>query len=128
MIVLVFWTLLVLLLIPRHRFRAARRRLVSARDFAYGESANVPDDVRIPNRNFMNLLELPVLFYLACITVVVAAKVDAWSVGLAWAFVALRIAHSVVHLTYNNVIHRLRIFAAGVVVLAALWVRIATLL
>ena len=125
MIALVLWTLVVLLLIPRARFRAGRRKLVRASDFAYGESGNVPDDVRLPNRNFMNLLELPVLFYVACLTARVATQVDAWAVGLAWTFVALRVGHSIVHLTYNNVFHRMRVYAAGVVVLAALWVRIA---
>ena len=123
-VALVFWTLLVLLLVPRQRFKAAREGRVKARDFAYGESENVPPEVRLPNRNFMNLLETPVLFYVACLTVYVIGKVDIWSVGLAWAFVALRIAHSLVHLTYNNVIHRLRVYAASVVALLALWIRI----
>lgn len=124
MVVLVFWTFAVLVLIPRARFGAARQKLVRASDFAYGESGNVPDEVRLPNRNYMNLLELPVLFYIACLTAYVTGKVDAWTLGLAWGFVALRIAHSLVHLTYNNVFHRLRAFGASVVVLAALWVRI----
>jgi hypothetical protein len=128
MIVLVFWTMVVLLMIPRRRFGAARRKLVTARDFAFGESDNVPGEVRIPNRNYMNLLELPVLFYLACLTLVVTAKVEPWSVGLAWGFVVLRIAHSIVHLTYNNVFHRLRIFALSTIVLMALWIRIVAIL
>ena len=128
MIALVAWTLVVLLLIPQRRFRAGRRRLVSVKDFAFGESENVPGEVRIPNRNYMNLLELPVLFYVACLTLFAIAKVDAWSVALAWAYVAARIAHSLVHLTYNHVIHRMRLFALSVVILIVLWVRIATLL
>jgi hypothetical protein len=41
---------------------------------------------------------------------------------LAWVYVGLRALHSLVHLTYNNVMHRLIVFAAGNVVLAALWV------
>ena len=128
MIVLVFWTMIVLLMIPRRRFGAARRKLVTAKDFAFGESENVPGEVRIPNRNYMNLLELPVLFYLACLTLVATEKVEPWSVGLAWGFVVLRIAHSIVHLTYNNVFHRLRIFALSAVVLIALWIRVVAIL
>jgi len=42
---------------------------------------------------------------------------------LAWGYVALRIAHSAIHLTYNNVFHRLSAFAASNVLLVALWVR-----
>jgi len=57
----------VLLLIPFRRFRAAFAGQVGAGDFRYGESARVPGEVSIPNRNYMNLLELPVLFYIVCV-------------------------------------------------------------
>ena len=124
MAVLVLWTLAVLALTGRRRFKAARERRVTAADFVTGESANVPPDVQLPNRNLMNLMETPVLFYVACLTIYVIGKVDLWSVGLAWAYVLLRIAHSVVHLTYNNVMHRFRVFGLGIVVLLAMWVRI----
>jgi len=127
MIALVFWTFAVLLLVPRARFRAVRARLARASDFACGESANVPEETRLPNRNYMNLLELPVLFYVACLTLFAIGRVDPWCLGLAWAYVLLRVAHSAVHLTYNNVIHRMRIFALSVLVLVVLWVRVALL-
>ena len=42
---------------------------------------------------------------------------------LAWIYVGLRAAHSVVHLTYNNVVHRLAVYAASALVLALLWIR-----
>jgi hypothetical protein len=123
-VTLVLWTLAVLFLVPRQRFKAAREGRVKARDFAYGESENVPPEARIANRNFMNLLETPVLFYVACLTVYVIGKVDLWSMGLAWTYVALRIGHSAVHLTYNHVFHRMRVYAVSIFVLAALWIRI----
>lgn len=125
---LVLWTLAVLLLVPRARIRAARQKRVRVADFAFGESENVPPEARLPNRNYMNLLELPVLFYVACLVVYVIGKVDAWSLGLAWAYVGLRIAHSIVHLTYNHVIHRMRVFTLGYLVLVAFWVRILVVL
>ena len=124
MIVLVFWTFVVLLLIPRARFKAVRERRARAADFALGESENVPSETRLPNRNLMNLLETPVLFYVACLTLYVIGKVDVWAVSLAWAYVGLRIAHSLVHLTYNNVAHRMRVYALAIVPLVALWVRV----
>lgn len=127
-VALVLWTFAVLLLVPKARFKAARARQVRAADFAFGESESVPPETRLPNRNYMNLLELPVLFYVACLVVYVIGKVDAWSLGLAWLYVALRIAHSLVHLTYNHVIHRMRAFALGYFVLLALWIRILLVL
>lgn len=118
-------TFAVLLLIPYARFKAAFQGRVTAKDFRYGESANVPPDVTLPNRNLINLLELPVLFYVACIIFYVTNRVDGPALTLAWSYVVLRMAHSLVHLTYNNVFHRLAVYAASNVVLLVLWVRLA---
>ena len=121
---LVALTFAVLMIVPFRRFKAAFARQVTTRDFKYGESPNVPPEVSIPNRNYMNLTELPVLSYVACITLYVTRSVDAASLYLAWAYVALRAGHSGVHLTYNKVLHRLALFALSCVVLAVMWVRI----
>jgi hypothetical protein len=121
-------TFLVLLLIPYARFKAAFNRQVTVKDFRYGESANVPGKVSIPNRNLINLLEVPVLFYVACLTLFVTRSADHNFVYLAWAYVALRALHSLVHLTYNNVIHRLSVYAASNIVLVIIWVRLIAIL
>ena len=116
-------TFLVLLLVPFRRFRAAFAGQVGAGDFRYGESARVPGEVSIPNRNYMNLLELPVLFYVVCLLYYVAGTtVSNTPLTLAWVYVGLRALHSAVHLTYNNVMHRLAIFAASNIVLTVLWI------
>lgn len=70
----------------------------------------------------MNLLELPVLFYVVCLMLYVTAGVSPLAVSLAWAYVVLRILHSIIHLTYNRVLHRLAAFAISNAVLAAIWV------
>ena len=126
MVALAGLTFAVALLIPFARFRAAARGQVTARDFKYGESLDVPGEVRLPNRNMVNLLELPLLFYVVCLALYVTATVDVGAVYLAWAFVALRALHSLIHLTYNNVFHRLTAYAASNVVLVVLWVRWAS--
>ncbi|MGL4395611.1 MAG: MAPEG family protein [Hyphomicrobium sp.] len=120
--VLALWTLIVLLLIPITRIRAARAGRVHVKDFRYGESPNVPGDVSLPNRDYMNLLELPVLFYAACLVAYASQRIDPVIVTLAWAFVGARVAHSIVHLTYNNVLHRLVVFALGALIVMAMWV------
>jgi hypothetical protein len=115
-------TFLVLGQIPRRRFAAGRAGQVGAEDFRYGESDRVPGEVSIPNRNYMNLLELPLLFYVACLMYFVAGRTDVWVLAVAWIYVALRAAHSAIHLTYNNVYHRLTAFAVSNVVLGVFWV------
>jgi hypothetical protein len=119
--VLAFWTFSILLLVPIQRFRAAFAGKVSAEDFKYGESDNVPGEVSIPNRAMMNLLELPVLFYVVCLMFFVSNRVDAVVVEVCWVYVAFRVAQTLVHVTYNNVFHRLTMFATSNFVLISLW-------
>jgi hypothetical protein len=122
MFALAAWTLVILLLIPLARARSARRREIVIDDFKYGESPAVPPAVSIPNRNYMNLLELPMLFYVVCIVLYLTAGSSTTTTALAWAFVALRVVHSLIHLTYNRVVHRLTAFTASNVALVMLWV------
>jgi len=121
MVALVTLTFAVLLLIPVRRFRAGIAGQIKFDDFKYGESARVPPEVSIPNRNMMNLLELPLLFYVACLIYLVIGRVDQFALALAWLYVALRIVHSAIHVTYNRVRHRLIAFAASNVVLVMFW-------
>jgi len=115
-------TFTVLGLIPARRFRAVSSGRATADDFKFGESDRVPGDVSIPNRNYMNLLELPMLFYVGGLMYYVAGRLDEAALVVAWVYVALRTIHSVIHLSYNNVLHRLIPFALSNFVLLAFWV------
>jgi hypothetical protein len=119
---LAFLTFGVLVLIPIRRFQAGARGEIVADDFKFGESAQVPGHVSIPNRNYMNLLELPMLFYVGGLMFFVTGKVDAIVLGLAWTYVALRVVHTAIHLTHNAVRQRLIPFALSNFVLIAYWV------
>jgi hypothetical protein len=114
-------TFLVLVQIPFRRFRAGFAGQIKAEDFKYGESAKVPGLVSLPNRNYMNLLEMPVLFYVVCLMAYVAQRVDLKFLWLAWAYVALRVLHSLIHVTYNNVTHRLIAFTLSNFAVIAMW-------
>ena len=116
------WTGFVLILVLVARVRAGRRGEIKGEDFRYGESPRVPAAVCLPNRNYMNLLELPVLFYVICVILRVSGGVTSLSVSLAWAYVVLRVIHSLIHLSYNHVFHRLAAFFASNMVLVALWI------
>jgi hypothetical protein len=120
--VLALWTGVVLLLTGLRRVSAVRSRRLRQGAFRYGESPEVPDDLKVWNRNLMNLLEMPILFYVVCIGFYVTRQVTAAVVMLGWIYVALRLLHSFVHLTANRVIVRFGVFAAGNVVLLATWI------
>ena len=115
-------TFIVLGLLPVRRFGAVFAKQVTADDFKLGESSRVPAYVAVANRNFMNLLELPILFYVVCLMYFVAGRVDQTALAVAWAYVAARAVHSVIHIAYNNVIHRLTAYAVSNFILAALWI------
>ena len=119
---LAFLTQAVLILIPIRRFQAGAAGQITPDDFKLGESARVPAHVSLPNRAMMNLLELPMLFYVASLMFYVAGRVDEVALGLAWSYVTLRILHSAIQLTYNRVMHRLIPFALSNLVLTAYWI------
>lgn len=108
-------------LIPIRRIGASLRKEITPDDFRYGESPRVSGYVSIPNRAMMNLLELPMLFYVICMMSYVTDRVGSAVLYSAWLYVVLRTAHTVIHLSYNNVLHRLIPFAASNIVLIAMW-------
>ena len=71
--------------------------------------------------NFRNLFETPVLFVAAILTIYAASLTSLPYVALAWLYIAARIAHSLIHCTYNKVMHRLRAFLASLIVLWTMW-------
>jgi hypothetical protein len=119
---LALWTLVMLTLTAYQRIGAVVRRQLRSRDFKVGESNDVPHELRVRNRNLVNLLEMPVLFYVVCLSLYVTGLSDGGAIWLAWLFVALRVLHSLVHITYNRVTHRLVVFALSSFALLALWI------
>jgi hypothetical protein len=85
-----------------------------------GESAHALQHVKASD-NFSNLFEVPVIFYALCIGLAVTQSVTPWLVYGAWAFVALRVVHSFVHITYNRVMHRFYAHAASTALLFMMW-------
>ena len=115
-------TFAVLSLVPLFRAGDVTAGRLGTGDFKMGESERVPEATRLYNRNYMNLLELPVLFYVVCLIVFVTGTVTAIKVDLAWAFVAFRALHTLVHLTINRVLLRLSVFSTATFILVVLWI------
>ena len=85
-----------------------------------------PSDVVIKTGNhFRNLTEIPPLFYVVCLAILFTQRQDVIFLILAWIYVALRIAHSLVHLTFNKVPPRFSLIALANLALLAMWVRLA---
>jgi hypothetical protein len=125
MATLALWTLNVLTFTEIQRLIAINAGRVKLEDFRYGDGPKVPADIAVGNRNYMNLLESPVLFYVAALAAMQLGGADVWMVRLAWAFVALRIAHSAIHLINKAFIPRIVAFVASLIVLALMWGKLA---
>ena len=72
--------------------------------------------------SFSNQFELPVLFYVLTILVIITHHADLLFVLLAWIFVLMRVFQAVVHVTNNNVRLRGAFYGVGALILFIMWV------
>ena len=85
----------------------------------------LPDSAAASN-NLKNLFELPILFYLAAMLAMLLLIQDSLLVLLAWGFVVTRVIHSLIHCTYNRVMHRFFAYFLSCLFLLLIWIRLAT--
>lgn len=79
----------------------------------------------ISNRNYMNLLEMPILFYLVITLIFITKQVDILNLSLAGIYVFLRYIHTIIHLTSNKVYLRATVFGLSNMVLFIIWIKFA---
>jgi hypothetical protein len=87
--------------------------------------ARLPAGVRWKADNYNHLLEQPTLFYAVALTLVFLDAGSGLNAGLAWAYVALRIAHSLVQALINKVMVRFALFAMASLILLVMAIRAA---
>lgn len=109
------------------RITSAYSGQVDPRYFKLMSKYEVPDRVAKFGRNFDNLFEVPVLFYVACLVAMTLQLSNPVLLMLAWIFFILRITHTVIHLTYNNPLHRFFPFALSSICVVAMWIDILLL-
>jgi hypothetical protein len=82
----------------------------------------VPEQLTKSTRCFNNMFEVPVLFYVVSTLFVILKTNNELALLLAWVFVGFRVAQAIVHLTYNNVLHRMLTFWGAVISVLSMWV------
>jgi hypothetical protein len=85
----------------------------------------LPPQTQWKAHNYNHLHEAPTLFYAVAIVLAIIGHGDGLNATLAWAYVALRIAHSLVQATINKVALRFALYALSSLVLIALIVHAA---
>lgn len=104
------------------RISLSRSGEVDPRVFKLNKSKELPDKLIQISNNYANLFEVPILFYIACITSMIVGLQGFIMMALAWLFVISRIAHTYIHITRNKIIPRLIAFASGVIIVLIMWI------
>ena len=132
--VLVLWSLVMLMWTAATRFPAIAKAGMDLKQSPPGGRGQnlegvLPDSVNWKSHNYTHLMEQPTIFYP---TVVILALMGAGAIDVlfAWAYVAVRIVHSLWQATINRIPVRFTLFAIGTLFLLVLAVRavLATLL
>ncbi|PPE75538.1 hypothetical protein C3942_01195 [Solimonas fluminis] len=128
-IALVLWTFVVWGWMYATRIPAIlQSKMVLDPQVPRGEQMNqLPAKVRWKADNYNHLMEQPTLFYAVGLALAVAGDATAASLGLAWAYVGLRVVHSLVQALVNVIQVRFALFFISSLVLLALAVRAALL-
>ncbi|WP_298813424.1 MAPEG family protein [uncultured Sphingomonas sp.] len=123
-VVLIAWTLAMLGWLLATRLPAMARAGVKLSTLVGSKAADadrsLPAEAQWKAHNYNHLLEQPVLFYAVSGVIVLTGTGYGANVALAWAYVVLRIAHSIWQATVNRVSVRFYLFIASSLVLAAL--------
>ena len=123
--VLVLWTLIMLFWMAFTRLPAMKclgGGLKDAKPGGRGQDLDgvIPDKVQWKAHNYNHLHEQPTVFYAVCLLLAMVGWGDGFNAWLAWAYVGLRVAHSLVQATVNAVAVRFALFALSSLVLIAL--------
>lgn len=123
-VALIGWTLVMLVWMLATRLPAMKAAGVSLGKLVGTKAADadrsLPAKAQWKAHNYNHLLEQPTLFYAVSGVLALAGAGHGFNAWLAWAYVALRIAHSLVQATMNRVLPRFILFMLSSLVLAAL--------
>ncbi|VAV96536.1 hypothetical protein MNBD_ALPHA06-2318 [hydrothermal vent metagenome] len=110
-IVLAGWTMIILIWLYAKRIPAMSKAKIKPDDSLDQDLSNaLPLAARQVAANYNHLLEQPPLFYAVCLAIAFMGHVDAVAIYAAWAYVILRILHSLVQCIYHTVMHRWALF------------------
>ena len=131
--VLILWSLLILFAIAATRLPAMQKAGVSLFSIVGGRGVDlegvVPDQVSWISHNYTHLMEQPTIFYPRIVILALTGADGATNVALAWAYVGLRMLHSLVQVLWNRVAVRFLVFlfATGALALLAINALLAAL-
>jgi hypothetical protein len=123
-VVLMAWTMVMLVWMYATRMPAIGKAKIDpdklVRDPDASLDRTLPPEVQWKAHNYNHLHEAPTVFYAVAIVLAIVGQGDGYNAWLAWAYVAIRIVHSLVQATVNKVMVRFALFILSTLVLLVL--------
>ena len=106
------------------RIPAMQRAKIDPQSAAHPGSLDVlPSSARRVADNYNHLMEQPTIFYALVFVIVLSGHSDGLNVDFAWAYVGLRVLHTLIQCTVNVVNLRFLVFALSTIVLMVMTAR-----
>ncbi|MBK6800891.1 MAPEG family protein [Novosphingobium sp.] len=122
--VLAGWTMLMWLWMYATRIPAMGAAKIDSKSLVGGTGKDLdgklPEKIQWIAHNYNHLHEAPTVFYAVALALALIGQGDGLNAKLAWAYVALRVVHSLVQATVNRVMIRFLLFALSSLTLIAL--------
>jgi hypothetical protein len=131
-VALVAWSLVMYLWMYAARLTAMKRAGISlkGRRGTRGGALEgvIPDEANWKAHNYVHLMEQPTIFYAVVFALILMGFDQRINLYLAWAYVGLRIVHSLIQATVNIVAYRFLVFTLSSLCLIALTLHAAIFL
>ena len=126
-VALVLWTWVMWVWMYATRIPAIQRYGIKMDNRVPGHMmlADLPAKVRWKADNYNHLMEQPTIFYAIALTLAVAGAGNGVNAWIAWAYVGVRVIHSLIQAVSNRIMLRFSIFVVASLVLAVLTFRAA---
>jgi len=103
------------------RFKSVTSGAVKISYYRNMQGEHAPEYVIRTTRCVNNMFEVPTLFYAAGVATISLEMHSSMLIALAWVFVLFRCLLVVIHLTYNNVLHRMITYWVGLSCVLLMW-------
>ena len=131
-VALVAWSLVMMLWMAATRLPAMSRKGIRIGTLVGGRGADLDgvleDSIQWKSHNYSHLMEQPTVFYAVALSLALMDQGDGLNLTLAWVYVGLRIAHSLVQAIFNRVLVRFLLFLLSSLALVGLTIHAAAVL
>jgi hypothetical protein len=122
--ILAGWTMIMWVWMYLTRIPAMSKAKIDTKNLVGGTGQTLdqvlPANVQWIAHNYNHLHEAPTVFYAVALALALTGQGDGLNAQLAWAYVGLRIAHSIVQAVWNRIMVRFLLFSLSSLALIAL--------